>query len=181
MDALFFFVAVIEVSNATLRFIISSPTENLTFFIYTDSMMLSSFNLNRILRLILRPLNKGWRAYILFVTNSELAMVVQTPGKQLIFVIFIKRRVCPTKHINCIFSSNSFNLQSLLIFSSRFQNPPNFTTFSITPSPYFAICGHTQSMMCTRYDLCDSRFAFPEKVFPKGSWQVSWITNSSRH
>jgi hypothetical protein len=28
----------------------------------------------------------------------------------LIFLIFIKRRVCTTKHIYCVFSSNSFHL-----------------------------------------------------------------------
>ena len=78
MDVFFFFVVVVEVSNATLRLVISTPAVNLTLFSYTDSVMLSAFDLNRVLRpnLILRPLNKRWRAYILFVANSKLAVVV---------------------------------------------------------------------------------------------------------
>lgn len=103
-------IRLIKITSTALRFIVASPAVDSALVSTADRVMLTSFNSCHV-NSFGTKLDEGWVADVFLVANTELAVIVQAPGKQLVRFIFVKRCVSTTKHIDRIFSSTGFNPQ----------------------------------------------------------------------
>lgn len=108
--------------------------------------MFASSNLDDIL-LGVGPEDSGWSAHVFLVANTQLTVVIETPGKKYSFVIAIERGVTPTPNIDCSFGANLLDLARLEILRTRFKHAPNFPTFWVTPGPDFPVRRQSYAMV----------------------------------
>lgn len=91
-----------------------------------------------------RPNDRLWCTYVLFVADSELTVVVETPREELSLFVSVEGSMPSTKDVSALFGANLLNLH-VLVFTrfatTRFGDAPDFTTFSIAPGPDLAIRG----------------------------------------
>lgn len=91
-------------------------------------MVLSSTNLDNIVALVwIKLFDSDWVALVELAADSELAVVVEPPSKQLVFVVKIETALFSAKDIYCVFGSNFFNFHRLAVFITSVQQPPNFS------------------------------------------------------
>lgn len=71
--------------------------------------MLTTGNLNDVVALVwIQILDASRHTTIIFMSKAELTMVVQTPGKKMVFFIDVETVLVPTENINCIFCAKRF-------------------------------------------------------------------------
>lgn len=83
-------------------------------------------------------------------------MVVQTPSKNLVFVIYVKAVLVPAENIRSIFCAKFFNFERLVVLVSGIEHASNLSGLGISPSIDFTTLCQGKGVMGPRSNLLHS-------------------------
>ena len=90
----------------------------------------------------IRPNDKLGRAHVLLVPYTQLAVIVQTPGEQLAFLVSIEGGMTSAKDIGSLFGANLLYLHMIDDSrTARNRHSADFATLWVAPGPHFPVCG----------------------------------------
>ena len=98
-----------EITNTALALVITTPAVDAPALCKTYRVMLAASHLDGLFGLAMEPEDPRGSAYILFVTNTKLAVVVEAPGEEHALVISVERGVTTTPDIDSLFGANLLN------------------------------------------------------------------------
>jgi len=169
----------IEVADTALALIVPTPGIDFTLFSDGDGVMFSASD--RLDMHVLQVLHECGHACVGLGANSELAVVVQTPGVQLSLLVEIKGGMVPAKNIYGISGANRLDFHGLSISASRSQISSDFATFSVSPGKYLAVGGQSERVMCSRDNSVKSTFALHKHIHSKLGRLLQWVACTATH
>ena len=78
-----------EIANTAFTFVITTPAVYTPTCSQCNCMVLATGNLGHLF-VTFRPDDSRWSTYVLFVTNTQLAMVIKAPSEYLTFHVFVE-------------------------------------------------------------------------------------------
>lgn len=146
----------ISIPTANLPFVISTPAVHKPILGPGDGVMLSTGHLDDVVAFKrIEVLDPGRNSCIILCPDSKLSVVVQPPGKKLVFVIHIERVVISAEDICSALGSHFLNLKRLLVSVSSFKVSSDLSRLGVTPSVDFAASRESQSMLSSTRDLLE--------------------------
>jgi hypothetical protein len=126
-----------EVATGTLTLVVTTPAKDTTIIGNSNGMMFTTSHHDY--RYPIKVLHFFWKADVLFVPNTELSMIVESPRINLLRFVDIKRVMISGPNILSVTSSDSLNHECLSILVASIKHTAKFSTFRVTPSINLAI------------------------------------------
>ena len=81
----------VSVSASNLSFVVSAPAVNEAIFCARNRMVLAAGHLDHVISLVgIEVLDSGRSRAVEFVADTQLPVVVQAPGEELVLVIYVE-------------------------------------------------------------------------------------------
>ena len=143
---LFFIVYGNCVTYTNTSLIVTAPCKDSAIFGTGKGVVLSTNDLQD--SCLLELLDQSWgRGRRKEITNTELAILVKTPGINISFRVLVERVIITTKNIYGILGSYCLYFKRLTIFVAGFQKTTDLTALRITPTKDLLILSKSQRVM----------------------------------
>ena len=148
-----------KVSSTALPFVVAAPAEGAAVISDCDSVVLTSGHHGH--GHTLKVFHSFWKADVFLVTDSQLPMVVESPGVNLLSLVDVEGVVVAGPHILGIASCDTLDHQGLLVLVTSDKHASEFPALRITPSKDLSISGQSQGMVSPRSNSLEARSLLP--------------------
>lgn len=154
-----------EVTSAALPFVVAAPAEDAAVVSDRDGVVLTPGHHGQ--GHTFKVFDFLGKADVVLVTDSQLAMVVESPGVNLLGLVDVEGVVVAGPHILGIACCDSLNHQSLLVLVTSDKHAAEFPALRVTPSKDLSISGQSQGMVSPRSNSLEARSLLPlvEELF----------------
>ncbi len=170
-----------EVPSAALAFVVAAPAEDAAVLGDCDGMVLTSRHHDH--SHAIEVFHFFWKADVFFVTDSQLPMVVESPGINLLSLVDVEGVVIACPHILSVACCDTLDHQSLLVLVTCVQHAAEFPALRVSPSKDFSISGQSQGMVSSRRNPLESRSLLPliEELLPDPGGDADSLVELARH
>lgn len=148
-----------KVPSATLPLVVAAPAEDAAVISYCDGVVLTSGHHGH--GHTLKIFHSLWKADVFLVANSQLPMVVESPGVNLLSLVDVEGVMVAGPHILGVPSCDTLDHQSLLVLITSDKHAAEFPALRITPSKDLSISGQSQGMVSPRSNSLEARSLLP--------------------
>lgn len=107
----------ISISYAQLSFVVSPPAVDGTVFSSCNGVVFTASDFDNVVSFVrIKLLNPSRVTLVKFVTYSQLAVVVESPRKHLVFVVDIETMLVAAKDVDGVLRSNLLHFECLVVF-----------------------------------------------------------------
>ena len=148
-----------KVPSAALAFVVPAPAEGAAVISDCDGVVLTPGHHGH--GHTFKVFHFFWKADVVLVADSQLPMVVESPGVNLFALVDIEGVMVACPHILGIASCDSLDHQSLLVLVTSDKHAAEFPALRVTPSKDLSISGQSQGMVSPRSNSLEARSLLP--------------------